>query len=152
MLLFKLCFYWKHASTSTSSVYTVQCTHCHVCSVQVNDACMLLFKSCFCVTARFEKSAYIRVMLQYGSCFNMGHASIWVMLQYGSCFNMGHASIWVMLQYGSCFNMGHASIWVMLQYGSCFNMGHASIWVMLQYGSCFYMGHAFIHDTRACQH
>ena len=47
--------------------------HCHVYSVQVHDTCMLLFKSCLCVVARFKKIGF------YSS-----HASIQVMLLYST--------------------------------------------------------------------
>ena len=125
----------SRCSNHTSIQNMLLCLHCAVHAathVRAHVLCRerLLFKPCFCVTARFKKSASIQVMLLYRSCFYTGHASIQVMLLYRSCFYSSHASIQVMLLYRSCF------------YSS-----HASIQVMLLYRSCFYTGHAFIRDT-----
>ena len=58
MLLFKTCFY-----VNIISLYCAVHTAMHVLA-RVLYRERLLFKSCFCVTARFEKSASIRASIQ----------------------------------------------------------------------------------------
>ena len=78
MLLFNLYFYSKHASTSTSSVCTVQC-----------------ILPCMYVDMYFAESSFYSNHASVSRCASKNR------LLFESCFYTGHASIQVMLLYAT---------------------------------------------------